>query len=44
MPAFLGAAHEYVCVCVCEGDGVKVGGARLLVEMSTANSLNGTKT
>lgn len=33
-----------VCVCVCEGDGVKVGGAGPLVEMSTASSLNGTKT
>ena len=38
------SAHVCVCVCVCEGDGVKAGGAGSLVEMSTASSLNGTKT
>lgn len=37
MPSFL-------FECVREGDSVKVGGARLLVEMSTASTLNGTKT
>ena len=35
---------QRMCVCVCEGDGVKAGGAGSLVEMSTASSLNGTKT
>lgn len=39
------AFFSFLSVCVCVwGDGVTMGGAGALVEMSTASSLNGTKT